>query len=102
MVYQLFYWPGIQGRGEYVRLAMEEAGADYIDVARLTEEPNGGEAVIERFLSDAGVERPPFAVPFLKAGRMVIGQTANILLFLGGRLDLAPRDAAGRFWTHQL
>jgi glutathione S-transferase len=102
MVYQLFYWPGIQGRGEYVRLALEEGGADYIDVARLTEEPGGGEAALERYLRDAGGARPPFAVPFLKAGRLLIGQTANILLFLGGRLDLAPRDTAGRLWTHEL
>ncbi len=34
MSYELFYWPGIQGRGEFLRLAFEEAGADYIDVAR--------------------------------------------------------------------
>ena len=98
MIYKLYYWPGIQGRGEYVRLALEEAGAQYIDVAL---QPDAvGE--MRTFLEGEGVEHPPFAPPFLKAGKLLIGQTANILLFLGGRLDLAPRDTAGRLWTHQL
>lgn len=102
MIYQLYYWPGIQGRGEYVRLALEESGARYIDVALMPEDQGGGEPAILRLLGGEGIERPPFAVPCLKAGRQLIGQTANILLFLGGRLGLAPRDAAGKIWTHQL
>lgn len=102
MIYQLYYWPGIQGRGEYVRLALEESGARYIDVALMPENKGGGEPEIGRLLAGEGIERPPFAVPCLKAGRQLIGQTANILLFLGGRLNLAPGDAAGKIWTHQL
>jgi glutathione S-transferase len=102
MRYLLYYWPGIQGRGEFVRLALEEAGADYVDLALRPEKEGGGEAAIGKFLSDESVVRPPFAPPFLRAGRQVIGQTANILLFLGPRHGLAPRDAAGRLWTHQL
>jgi glutathione S-transferase len=102
LIYQLYYWPGIQGRGEYVRLALEEAGARYTDVALVPEKKGGGEAAIARLLQDESIERPPFAVPCLQAGRQLIGQTANILLFLGGRHGLAPRDAAGRLWTHQL
>ena len=102
MIYELYYWPGIQGRGEYVRLALEDAGAAYVDVALVPEAKGGGVAAMERFLEGEDVERPPFAPPFLKAGRQLIGQTANVLLYLGGRLDLAPRDAAGRLWTHQL
>lgn len=102
MKYELYYWPGIQGRGEFVRLALEDAGADYVDVALLPEAKGGGVPAIEKFLESDDVARPPFAPPFLKAGRQLIGQTANILLFLGGRLNLAPRDAAGRLWTHQL
>ena len=98
MRYELYYWPGIQGRGEFVRLAFEEAGQDYRDIAL---EPDGG-AAIEGFLGSATIERPPFAPPFLRAGDRLIGQTANILLYLGGRLDLAPRDASGKLWTHQL
>ncbi|MEO7149917.1 MAG: glutathione S-transferase [Rhodanobacteraceae bacterium] len=101
MRYELHYWPTIQGRGEFVRLALEDAGADYVDVARLPEASGGGEAALLRFLEDKG-GHPPFAPPFLKAGRRVIAQTANILLFLGPRLGLAPNDETGRSWTHQL
>ena len=101
MRYELYYTASNQGRGEFVRLAFEEAGADYVDVARLSGPGQGPEAVT-RFIQDAGVEHPPFAQPFLKAGRLVIGQTANILLYLGPRLGLAPRAEGGRLWVHQL
>lgn len=96
MVYQLYYWPSIQGRGEFVRLALEEAGADYLDVARQKD----GMAALLAALD--GAAHPPFAPPFLKAGDLTIGQTANILLFLGARHGLAPRAEAGRQWAHQL
>lgn len=102
MIYELYYWPGIQGRGEFIRLALEEAGAEYIDFALVSESENAGVAALERLLEDERVERPPFAPPFLKAGRLLIGQTANILLFLGDRLDLAPRNVTGKLWAHQL
>jgi glutathione S-transferase len=95
--YELHYWPSIQGRGEFVRLALEEAGADYVDVAR---SDNG--AAMMRLLDGTRIVTPPFAPPFLKAGRLIIGQTANILLFLGGRHRLAPASEAGTLWTHQL
>jgi glutathione S-transferase len=98
MRYELYYWSSIQGRGEFVRLALEEAAADYVDVAR----EKGGTSRMMRLMEGATVTRPPFAPPFLKAGRLLIGQTANILLFLGGRHALAPKDEAGRLWTHQL
>ena len=102
MVYELYYWPGIQGRGEFVRLALEEAGASYVDFALVPEKRGGGERAVQQFLQDGTLDHPPFAPPFLKAGRQLIGQTANILLFLGDRLDLAPRDVAGKRWAHQL
>ncbi len=102
MVYELYYWPGIQGRGEFVRLALEQAAAPYVDIALVAEDEGGGVRAMERWLHDESLEQPPFAPPFLRVGRQLIGQTANILLFLGGRLDLAPRDAAGKRWTHQL
>ena len=101
MRYELYYWPSIQGRGEFVRLALEEAGADYIDVASQSG-PRGGVPALLRFLEGRSVEHPPFAPPFLKAGRLVIGQTANILLYLGERHGLAPETESGRLWTHQL
>jgi glutathione S-transferase len=102
MTYELFYWPGIQGRAEFVRLALEEAGARYLDVAVLPEAQGGGVPAILRVLEARGVRRPPFAPPILRAGRQLIAQTPNILLFLGGPLKLAPRDERGRLWTHQL
>lgn len=101
MKYELYYWPTIQGRGEFVRLALEEAGADYVDIARKAE-PGSGVPALMRILDSSAVHRPPFAPPFLKAGDVLIGQTANILLFLGPRHGLAPQDEAGRCWTHQL
>jgi glutathione S-transferase len=96
MPYELYYWPTIQGRGEFVRLALEEAGADYIDVAR---GPKGVSAMM-RLMESA--EHPPFAPPFLKDGDIVIGQTAAVLLYLGARHGLAPKDPAGGLWTHQI
>jgi len=102
MIYELYYWPGIQGRGEFVRLALEQAGAEYRDIALVPEEEGGGVAALVKFLDGPEVARPPFAPPFLKAGRVLIGQTANILLYLGPRLGLVPRDQSGRLWTHQL
>ena len=102
MRYELYYWPGIQGRGEFIRLAFEEAGVQYIDVALKPDKDGGGVAAMEKFIDGPDVARLPFACPFLKAGRQLIGQTANILLFLGPRLSLAPKAAAGRLWTHQL
>ena len=97
MRYELYYWPSIQGRGEYVRLALEEAGADYGDMAR----GERGMAAMMRMM-EAKSGTPPFAPPFLKAGKLVIGQTANILFYLGSRHGLAPKAEAGRLWVHQL
>jgi glutathione S-transferase len=98
MRYELYYWPEIQGRGEFVRLALEEAGADYVDVAR----GRGGTSAMMKLMEGKGTQRPPFAPPFLKAGKLIIGQTANILHYLGARHGLAPKDEAGRLWAHQL
>jgi glutathione S-transferase len=97
MHYQLYYWPTIQGRGEYVRLALEEAGAGYTDVAR---HGHGMGAMSNMLEAEKGTR--PFAPPFLKAGKLVIGQTANILLYLGSRHGLAPKAEAGKLWVHQL
>jgi glutathione S-transferase len=101
MQYELYYWPTIQGRGEFVRLALEAAGADYIDVARQPKSHGGMPAMIQ-LLDGSKVERPPFAPPFLRAGELLIGQTANILMFLGSRLGLVPAGEANRLWAHEL
>jgi glutathione S-transferase len=98
MRYELYYWPEIQGRGEFVRLALEEAGADYVDVAR----QGSGEDRMIALMSKSRIETPPFAPPFLRAGKLWIGQSANILAFLGRREGLAPRNEAGRLWVNQL
>jgi glutathione S-transferase len=96
MPYEFYYWPHVQGRGEYVRLALEEADAQYIDVARV----DGPEAL--KKLLQTRFPTPPFAPPFLKNGKRVIGQTTNILLYLGERHGLAPKSVVGRFWTNQI
>jgi glutathione S-transferase len=98
MAYELFYWPGIQGRGEFIRLALEAAGAEYVDVAR----GRGGIAAMERLMEGAKLKRPMFAPPFLRDGEVVIGQTANILFYLGPLLGLAPASEADRLWAHQI
>jgi glutathione S-transferase len=97
MHYQLYYWPSIQGRGEFVRLALEDAGASYDDVARKA----GGTGKMMAMMNGRD-KHPPFAPPFLKAGKLVIAQVAEILFYLGPRLKLAPREEAGRLWLHQL
>ncbi|MEJ7929435.1 glutathione S-transferase [Ramlibacter sp. AN1015] len=98
MAYELHYWPGIQGRGEFVRLSLEAAGAEYVDVAR----GEGGLEAMRHFLEHPSVQRPPFASPFLVDGSLVIGQTAAILLYLGPRLRLVPASLADRLWVHQI
>ena len=98
MRYELYYWPSIQGRGEFVRLALEEAGADYVDVAR---EPHGMASMM-KLMEGKELERPPFAPPFLRAGTLIIAQTAHILQYLGPRLSLVPKAEASRIWAHQL
>lgn len=97
MSYELYYWTGIQGRGEFVRLALEDAGAGYVDVAR----ERGDDAIVQYL--DGVHEGPlPFAPPFLLSGRMLIAQTANILQYLGPRLALVPASEPRRMYAHQL
>src|SRR5881398_1401147 len=95
---ELYYWPTIQGRGEFVRLLLEEAGADYVDVARA----KGGMAGMMRFLEGEEPGALPFAPPFVKGGDAVVSQTANILAFLAPRLGLVPRDEALRAEASQI
>lgn len=102
MAYELHYWPTIQGRGEFVRLALEAAGAPYVDVARGNETTGQGMPAMEHYLEDTSVARPPFACPFLVDGKRVIGQSAAILLYLGPRLGLVGKSEADQLWTHQI
>lgn len=101
MAYELYYWPGIQGRGEFVRLALEAAGADYVDVAR-GHGPGRGVGALMALLEDEALVHPPFAPPFLRDGEALVAQTANILAYLGPRLGLEPRAEAEAVFTRQL
>ncbi len=100
--YVLYYWAEIQGRGEFVRLALEEAGAPYVDIARLPRSKGGGVEPILAVLRGELGPHIPFAPPVLQAGDVVVAQTAAILQFLGPRLGLVPRDPADQLWVHQL
>lgn len=102
MAYELHYWPTIQGRGEFVRLALEAAGADYVDVARGSGSEGQGTPAMMQYLVNPEVQTPPFAPPFLVDGTVIVGQTAAILLYLGPRLNLVAKSEARRVWTHQL
>lgn len=101
MTYELYYWPGIQGRGEFIRLALEEAGADYVDVGRGSESKGLGVPALMKFL-EGDVTRPPFAPPFLKDGDVLVGQTAAILLYLAPKIGLSPKSEPDRLWAHQI
>lgn len=102
MAYELYYWDGLQGRGEFVRLALEEAGADYVDVARGLKQDGHGIGAMMTLLDSRTEPHPPFAPPFLKDGDLIVPQTANILLYLGPKLGLAPRDEKLRYVAHGL
>lgn len=93
MRYELYYWPGIQGRGEFPRLVLEDAGADYTDVGR---EKDGVERMRAVMRGDGGAAFLPLAPPFLRAGELWLGQSAAIAAFLGERLGLAPSGEAER------
>jgi glutathione S-transferase len=97
--YTLYYWPHIQGRGEFVRLLLEEAGADYTDVGRLPDDQGGGPGAVREALDD---QPPAFAPPMLVAGDLALSQTANICLFLARRHDLVPDEEAGELHANQL
>jgi glutathione S-transferase len=101
-VYQLYYWPSIQGRGEFVRLAFEEVGVPYLDVARLPRAQGGGESAILKVLRGTSGAPLPFASPVLKVGRLLIAQTADILQYLTPRLGLVGKSAQQRLFAHQL
>jgi glutathione S-transferase len=98
---ELYYWPSIQGRGELIRLALEDAGAPYVDVARLPAK-RGGVPAMMKLMHAEGSGLEPFAPPFLRTGDLVIAQTANILLYLGPRLGLVPDDEPSRLRAHQI
>ena len=108
--FELHYWPTIQGRGEFVRLALEYAGATYKDVARgvnpgtpeFDKAAKKGMADMLQFMAAADLPHPPFAPPFLRHGKVTVAQTAAILLYLGPLLGLVAKSEVKRLWTHQI
>ena len=100
--YRFYYWPGIQGRGEFVRLVLEDAGASYVDVGRLPEKEGGGFRGIADFMKRTDIGTPPFAPPILQHGDLVISQTATICRYLGVRLGLAPERDEDRWQAEHL
>jgi glutathione S-transferase len=102
MAYKLYYWPGLQGRGEFGRWALEAAGAAYTDVARGDAAAGQGMPALLECLQDTSATRPSFACPVLVHGKQVIGQTSAILLYLAPRLKLVGASEADRIWTQQI
>lgn len=100
--YELYYWPGLPGRGEFIRLILEEAGADYVDVARLPEAQGGGAQAVVRMLRQSQGAVAPLAPPILKVGEWVLSQTALICSWLGERLGQVPEDELARLHARQL
>ncbi len=97
MRYGLWYWPDIEGRGEFVRLPLEAAGVDYVECAR--------EHCVETLVADMerhAAARGPFAPPYLELDGILIAQVANILLFLGDHHHFGAVNIADRFWLNQL
>ncbi len=102
MAYELYYWPTLQGRGEFVRLALEAAGAPYVDIARGSEQAGQGLPALLRGLADTAEPHRSFAPPYLRDGGFVVGQTAAILQYLGPELKLVGRSEQARVWTQQI
>ena len=102
MTYELHYWPTIPGRGEFIRLALEAAGAPYVDIARGPERAGQGVPALMRLLHDEASPHPPFAPPILKDGAVVVAQTATILQYLAPTLKLVARSEQARIWTQQI
>src|ERR1700712_4332151 len=102
MAYELHYWPTIQGRGEFVRLALEAAGAPYVDIARGPDDKGRGMPALMHGLNDKTNPHPPFAPPWLKDGTLMVGQTAAILHYLAPQLKLVARSEPAKVWTQQI
>ncbi|MGA7813019.1 glutathione S-transferase [Caballeronia sp.] len=102
MAYELYYWDGIQGRGEFVRLALEDAGVPYVDIARGAKKDGQGTSAMLKIINSKIEPHIPFAPPFLKDGELIVSHVANILQYLGPKLGLAPKDDGLRYVAHGL
>jgi glutathione S-transferase len=102
MAYELYYWDGIQGRGEFVRLALEDAGVPYTDIARGAKKDGQGTSAMLKIMNSKTEPHIPFAPPFLKDGELIVQHVANILQYLGPKVGLAPRDDGLKYVAHGL
>lgn len=110
--YELLYHPGIPGRGEFIRLALEAARVPYTDLAN--EDKEHGYSTVQSVCMNEGSgdedgNPPVFAPPALRvAGQgkkgkaLVIHQTPNILLYLGRRIGMVPEDEAEQLYVNQI
>ena len=88
MTLQLWYWPDIPGRGEFIRVALEAAEVEYADMAR----EKGAEALLEDMASRSGIA--PLAPPYIIDGDLCLGQTAHILAVLADRYGFGAGELA--------
>ncbi|KAG5926470.1 hypothetical protein E4U53_003074 [Claviceps sorghi] len=101
--YELIYWPGVPGRGEFIRLLFEEAGVPYQDTAKKESE------AVSRVMALTDADNkgdksnvPAMACPALKHGHVTLSQTPNILLYLAPKLGLAPAAGDAMYQLNQL
>ena len=100
--YRLHYWPHIQGRGEFVRLVLEDAGAPYVDVARLPDNEGGGFGALSQLMHRDDTGAPAFAPPILQHGDLFVSQTATICRYVASRHGLAPEGDGDRLQAESL
>jgi len=94
--YRLYYWPNLPGRGEFIRLVLEQAGAKYVDIARQPEAEGGGMPPLMALRYGQGEGQPAYAPPVLRAGDFWLAQTPAICDYLAAIHRLVPTEPQGR------
>ncbi len=95
--YELFYWPTLQGRGELVRLYLEDAGIPYVDVARQPATAGGGVEAMLKLVREGLGRIVPYASPMVRVdGEYLVWQASNILQVIAEREGLLPADLVAR------
>lgn len=73
MYYELYYWIGIQGCGEFIWLVLEDVGVVYIDMVCVY-----GDVVMQLFLDGRMDGLQLFVLLFVWIGRQVVVQVSVI------------------------
>lgn len=95
--YELFYWPFLQGRGELVRVFFEDAGIDYVDVARQPKTEGGGTEAVLKLVREGQGKIVPYASPIVRIeGEHLVWQSSNILQVVAEREGLLPEGLIAR------